>query len=91
MLLVLRPKIELLYGYGIRVIPCPAIDRLVPQLIAKGRIATAGIGVTLIAQRYNAQLDIDGVGIAEVLPDGPAHRGSRGARHVVPAPRCPVR
>jgi len=67
-------------GIGFAV-PVDTVTRLVPQLIAKGRIATAGIGVTLIPQRYNAQLGVDGVGIAEVLPDGPAARaGIQGAQ-----------
>jgi S1-C subfamily serine protease len=58
-------------GVGFAV-PVDTVTRLVPQLIAHGRIATAGIGVSLIPARYNAQLGIDGVAIAEVLPNGPA-------------------
>jgi len=67
-------------GIGFAV-PVDTVSRLVPQLIAKGRIATAGIGVTLIPTRYNAQLGVDGVAIAEVLPDSPAARaGLQGAQ-----------
>ncbi len=67
-------------GIGFAV-PVDTVTRLVPQLIAKGRIETAGIGVTLIPQRYNAQLGIDGVGIADVVPNGPAARaGIQGAQ-----------
>ncbi len=60
-------------GIGFAV-PVDTVKRLVPQLIARGRATQAGIGVTLIPDRYSAQLRIDGVAIAEVAPDGPAGR-----------------
>lgn len=66
-------------GIGFAV-PVDSVARLVPQLIAKGRIAQAGIGVTLIPVQYNAQLGIDGVAIGEVVDGGPAEKaGIQGA------------
>jgi S1-C subfamily serine protease len=67
-------------GIGFAV-PVDTVTRLVPQLIAGGRVAQAGIGVTLIPDRYNPQLGIDGVALAEVTPNGPAARaGLTGAQ-----------
>ncbi|HEV8142353.1 MAG TPA: trypsin-like peptidase domain-containing protein [Methylomirabilota bacterium] len=67
-------------GIGFAV-PVDTVTRLVPQLIAKGRITQAGIGITLIPERYNAQLGVDGVAIGEVMPDGPAAKaGLQGAQ-----------
>lgn len=67
-------------GIGFAV-PVDTVARLIPQLITHGRIAQAGIGVTLIPEGYNAQLDVDGVAIADVFPDGPAARaGLQGAQ-----------
>ncbi len=60
-------------GIGFAV-PVDTVTRLVPQLIARGRAVQAGIGVSLIPDRHNAQLKIDGVALAEVAPDGPAGR-----------------
>ena len=60
-------------GIGFAV-PVDTVTRLVPQLIARGRAVQAGIGVSLVPDRYNAQLKIDGVALAEVAPDGPAGR-----------------
>jgi S1-C subfamily serine protease len=60
-------------GIGFAV-PVDTVSRLVPQLIARGRAVQAGIGVTIIPDRYNAQLGIDGVAISEVSSDGPAGR-----------------
>ncbi len=67
-------------GIGFAV-PIDTVTRLVPQLIAKGRLVQAGIGVSLVPERYTIQLGIEGVAIAEVNPGGPAARtGLQGAR-----------
>ena len=67
-------------GIGFAV-PVDTVARLVPQLIAKGRIAQAGIGVTLIPHQHNAQLGIDGIAIAEVIEGSPADKaGLQGAQ-----------
>ncbi|HUG36387.1 MAG TPA: trypsin-like peptidase domain-containing protein [Candidatus Limnocylindrales bacterium] len=67
-------------GIGFAV-PVDTVTRLVPQLITGGRVVQAGIGVTLIPDRYNPQLGIDGVALAEVTPNGPAARaGLAGAQ-----------
>jgi len=60
-------------GIGFAV-PVDTVNRLVPQLIARGRAVQAGIGVTFIPETYNEQLGIRGVAIAEVVPNSPAAR-----------------
>jgi len=67
-------------GIGFAV-PVDTVNRLVPQLIARGRAVQVGIGVSFIPDRYNARLGIDGVALAEVTPGGPASRaGLQGAQ-----------
>jgi putative serine protease PepD len=67
-------------GIGFAV-PVDTVSRLVPQLIARGRAVQAGIGVSLIPERYNRQLGVQGVALAEVSADGPARRaGLQGAQ-----------
>jgi len=73
-------------GIGFAV-PVDSVARLVPQLISHGRIAQAGIGIALIPDRYNAQLGVDGVAIADVLPDGPAAKAGLQAAQVTRARR----
>jgi 2-alkenal reductase len=58
-------------------IPSDSVSRVVPELIAKGRIPTAGIG---IIPADDATRGTDGLMIAKVRPGSPAERtGLRGA------------
>ncbi len=54
-------------------IPVDTVSRIVPELIAKGRIPTAGIGI-VPADDAGAASGIDGVVIARVRPGSPAER-----------------
>jgi S1-C subfamily serine protease len=47
-------------------VPVDTVARLVPQLIAKGRIVTPGIGISVIPQRVAVRLGVPGVPVAEV-------------------------
>jgi S1-C subfamily serine protease len=60
-------------GIGFAV-PVDTISRLVPQLIARGRLEQPGIGVSLLADYLAARLRLEGVGIYDVVPGGPADR-----------------
>jgi S1-C subfamily serine protease len=67
-------------GIGFAV-PVDTIARLVPQLITRGKVDHAGIGVQLIPDRYSSGLGIRGVGVYDVVPGGAAQRaGLEGAR-----------
>jgi 2-alkenal reductase len=60
-------------------IPVDAVSRIVPELIAKGRIPTAGIGIVPADDAAAAPAGVDGVAIARVRPGSPAERaGLRG-------------
>ena len=60
-------------GIGFAV-PVDTVVRLVPQLIARGRIEQPGIGVTLLADYLATRLRLEGVGVYDVVPGGPADR-----------------
>jgi S1-C subfamily serine protease len=67
-------------GIGFAV-PVDTVSRLIPQLIERGRALEAGIGATFIPESYNRQLGIQGVALAEIVPNGPAARaGLSGAQ-----------
>jgi S1-C subfamily serine protease len=61
-------------------IPSDVVGRVVPELISKGRIPTAGIGIVPADDAVARQAGVDGVAVAQVRPGSPAERaGLRGA------------
>ena len=65
-------------GIGFAV-PVDTINRVVPELIAKGRIATPGIGVVIGNEGLAAQLGIEGLVVVRTQPGSPAAKaGLRG-------------
>ncbi len=55
-------------------IPVGVVNRVVPALIRSGRVPTPGIGILAADEAMAAQMDLEGVVIAEVLPGSPAER-----------------
>jgi 2-alkenal reductase len=53
-------------------IPVDTINRVVPQLIAHGRVPTAGIGVYVLPEDLATKLGVKGVPVAQVAPRSPA-------------------
>jgi S1-C subfamily serine protease len=71
-------------GIGFAV-PVSFIRRIVPQLIAHGKVIRPGIGVTLLTaqQKYYLVGETEGAFIREVTPGGPAAKaGLRGLRRL---------
>ena len=67
-------------GIGFAV-PVDAVREVVPQLIRYGRVTKPGLGVILMDDRLSARLQLDGVGIEEVVEGTAAERaGLRSAR-----------
>jgi len=65
-------------GIGFAV-PVDTVNRVVPTLIAKGRVPRPGFGVLVADDALAARLGIDGVVIGRVVPGSPAERaGLRG-------------
>jgi S1-C subfamily serine protease len=55
------------------------VNRVVPQLIAKGRVPTPGIGIVAGSEELAARMGVDGVIIVRTTPGSPAERaGLRG-------------
>jgi 2-alkenal reductase len=60
-------------GIGFAV-PVDTVNRIVPRLIAEGRVPRPGIGVMVAPEEVSARLGIPGVVIMDVVPDSPADR-----------------
>ena len=60
-------------GIGFAV-PVDVVNKVVPQLIAKGKVPRPGIGITVLSEEAAASLGLVGVVIDRVLPDSEAER-----------------
>ena len=75
-------------GVGFAV-PADTINRIVPQLIAKGFAENPGLGIHILPPSHTRNSEFDGVMIHEVIKNSPAHQaGLRGThwngRRIVP-------
>ncbi|MDR2549974.1 MAG: trypsin-like peptidase domain-containing protein [Desulfobulbus sp.] len=69
-------------GIGFAV-PSSEVNRVVPQIIAKGKLIRPGLGIALANRRLTEELGLDGVMILKVLPGSTAEKaGLRGASQV---------
>jgi S1-C subfamily serine protease len=60
-------------------IPVDTVNRIVPELIENGRVATPGIGIVAASEALATRLGVEGVAVVQVAPDSPAaHAGLRG-------------
>lgn len=61
-------------------IPIDVVNRVVPELIAKGRVPTPGIGIVAAEEALAARLGLQGVVVLSTAPGSPAARaGLQGA------------
>ncbi len=60
-------------------IPVDIVNRVVPELIGKGRVPTPGIGIVAASEAVSTRLGVEGVIIVRTAPGSPAERaGIRG-------------
>ncbi|MFO1185456.1 MAG: trypsin-like peptidase domain-containing protein [Bauldia sp.] len=60
-------------------IPVDVVNRIVPQLIANGRVPTPGIGIVAVSESTAGRLGLSGVVISQVVRGSPAEKaGLRG-------------
>jgi 2-alkenal reductase len=55
-------------------VPVDVVNRIVPELIRNGRVATPGIGIVAANEATTARLGIDGVAVVRTSPGSPAER-----------------
>jgi len=60
-------------------IPVDVVNRIIPELISKGKVATPGIGIEAANEAIAARLGVDGVIVMRTVPGSPAQNaGIRG-------------
>jgi S1-C subfamily serine protease len=60
-------------------IPVDTVNRVVPELIRRGRVPTPGIGIVSADEPVASRLGVEGVVVVRTIPDSPADRaGLRG-------------
>lgn len=55
-------------------VPVDTVNRVVPQLLAKGRVARPGIGIGAASEKLAAQIGQEGVIVVDVAPGSPAEK-----------------
>ncbi len=60
-------------GIGFAV-PVNTVNRIVSELIVRGKVDRPGLGITLIPDNFAARLRLEGVCVLEVFPNGPAQK-----------------
>jgi hypothetical protein len=61
-------------------IPADTVNRVVPELIEKGRVPTPGIGIVTASEAVATRLGVEGVVVLETAPGSPAQRVTSGYR-----------
>lgn len=60
-------------GIGFAV-PVDDIGRMVPEILAHGKVTKPGLGVTLASEAVTRRMNIEGVMVLNVIPGGPAEK-----------------
>jgi S1-C subfamily serine protease len=55
-------------------IPVDVVNRIIPELIGKGRVATPGIGIEAANEDIAARLGVDGIVVVRTMPGSPAQK-----------------